>query len=108
MMQLQADIIVLQEQKNQEIRANAKLKADIMELKEKSTNTTSVVTKEVKNLKNENTKLSNLILEKDKLIEQANMSILEEKQYNTEQLNVVKIALNDKKKELRIAKESIL
>ena len=108
MMQLQADIIVLQEQKNQEIRANAKLKADIMELKEKSTNTTSVVTKEVNNLKNENTKLSNLILEKDKLIEQANMSILEEKQYNTEQLNVVKIALNDKKKELRIAKESIL
>merc|ERR1712196_594405 len=30
MMQLQADIIVLQEQKDQEIRANAKLKADIM------------------------------------------------------------------------------
>jgi chromosome segregation ATPase len=111
MMQLQADIIVLQEQKAQEVDANKKLVIKVNQLREtlsKLDNQINNLTQEVNELKMDNAKLGNLIVEKDKLLDAANISKLKEKQNNTEQLNTIKIALNNKKKELHVYQESVV
>ena len=111
MMQLQADIIVLQEQKTQEVDANKKLSIKVNELRETSSNLNNqinILTEEINELKMDNAKLGNLIVEKDKLLDATNILKLKEKQSNTEQLNTIKIALNSKKKELHVYQESVV